>query len=126
VFAIASCARQPIDQRAHPDDRPHLNFRNDTEDEVRVYIYEGEKPWLIGSVQAFRRAQLLIPTDLTTRGGELVVVAAVPVGGRGRTGDAASGAIVRADAEPADHITQFNWTLVGHTLSGALSARVPR
>jgi len=92
---------------------------------VRVFFYEGDRAWPIGEVQAFRSARLAVPADLTMRRGITVTLAAVPVGGRGLTGDPATGAIVRSDAELIDHVTEFSWTLAGHTLAAEPALRHP-
>jgi hypothetical protein len=126
LIASTACVRSAGNTGTQIDKGAYLTFRNQTEDEVRVFIFEGEKPWFVGNVQAFRGVRLRVPTDLAVHSGQLVYMAAVPVGGRGRFGDPATGAVIRSDAEQADHVAQFEWTLVGQTLSAALPPRRPR
>ena len=103
TFVVAtSCAGRGVGRPAPPDDGAYLVFRNNTEDEVRVFVYEGERRWLVGVVEAFHGARLLVPSDLVTNPGQ-IVVAAVPVGGRGLNGEPASGAIVLSDAARGRH-----------------------
>jgi len=121
IMLAAASACFPI--RGKPSDavvtQSYLSFRNETEDEVRVFAYEGDRPWFLGNVQAFRAVRLRLPADLPTHRGELVYLAAVPIGGRGRDGSPATGAMIRSDTELADNVTAFRWTLLGHTLSAA-------
>lgn len=107
------------------DESAYLVFQNDTEDEVRVFVFAGEKRWFVGHVQAFRKARFHVPTDLATNPSQVVAVAAVPVGGRGLSGEPTSGSMVLSDSELADGITRFDWTLSGHTLSAAPRLRRP-
>ena len=95
----------------------YLAFRNATEDEVRVFVYDADRPRLVGNVQAFHSARLPLPSDLSMKHGRLVYIAAVPVGGRGRDGSPTSGAISRSEAEAIDDVVSVRWTLAGHTLS---------
>ena len=93
---------------------------------MRVFVYAGDRRWLVGHVQAFRQARFHVPTDLATNSGQTVAVAAVPVGGRGPNGEPTSGSVVVSDSELADGITRFDWTLSGRTLSAAPKVRPRR
>jgi len=126
LIASTACVHSAGNAATRIDEGAYLTFRNQTEDEVRVFIFEGEKPWFVGIVQAFRGVRLRVPTDLVVHSGRLVYMAAVPVGGRGRFGDPATGVVIRSDAEQADHVVQFEWTLVGQTLSAAPPSRRAR
>ena len=108
---------------SEPSAYTYLEFHNETEDAVRVFVYAGQESWFVGDVQPFRRARLLLPTSLTMRHGQVVSVGAVPIGGRGRDGTSATGALVRSDTEIIDDVADFRWTLAGHTLS---AAQLPR
>ena len=76
-----------------------------------------DRGWLIGNVQGFRSARLVMPTELAMRRGQIVSVAAVPLGGRGPDGSYTTGTIVRAGGELVEHVTEFQWALTGHTLT---------
>ena len=119
LVLTVGCLTRTAGRSTPLDDSAYLVFQNDTEDEVRVFVVAGEKRWLVGHVQAFRMARLHVPTDLATNPIQVVAVAAVPVGGRGLTGEPAPGSMVLSDSELADGITRFDWTLSGHTLSAA-------
>ena len=126
LVGAADCAGRSPARTTLPDDGAYLTFRNDTEDEVRVFVYAGETRWFVGRVQAFCWARLHVPRDLATNPGQVVAVAAVPVGGRGLTGDPAPGSVVLSDSELAEGITRFDWTLSGHTLSASPRSRPRR
>jgi hypothetical protein len=117
TYACGGCAARTMANVDRDSTARYLTFRNMTEDEVRVYVYEGDRGWLIGNVQGFRSARLLIPTDLVMRRGEVVSVAAVPLGGRGPDGNYTTGTIVRSDGELIEHVAEFQWALTGHTLT---------
>lgn len=126
LAVAADCAGRSAARTTPPYDGAYLVFRNNTEDEVRVFVCAGDRRWFAGNVQAFRRARLHVATDLETNPGQVVGLAAVPVGGRGRDGDPASGSVVLSDSELADRITQFDWTLSGHSLSATPTSRPRR
>ena len=126
LIASTACVHSAGNAGTRVDEGAYLTFRNQTEDEVRVFIFEGEKPWFVGNVQAFRGVRLRVPTHLAVHGRQLVYMAAVPVGGRGRFGDPGTGVVIRSDAEQADYVAKFEWTLVGQTLSAAPPSRRPR
>ena len=123
LVVVADCAGRSPARSTPPDDGAYLTFRNDTEDEVRVFVYAGETRWFVGNVQAFRWARLHVPRDLATSPEQVVAVAAVPIGGRGLNGDPAPGSMVLSDSELAEGITRFDWTLSGHTLSASPRSR---
>ena len=126
IVVATDCAGRNAGGAALPDDGAYLVFRNDTEDEVRVFVYAGDRRWLVGHVQAFRQARFHVPTDLAKNSGQVVAVAAVPIGGRGPNGGPTSASVVVSDSEVADGITRFDWTLSGHTLSAAPKGRPRR
>ena len=123
ALASASCAGRAVSTAGEPSASTYLEFHNETEGAVRVFVYAGQESWFVGDVQPFRRARLLLPTSLTMRHGQVVSVGAVPIGGRGRDGTSATGALVRSDTEFIDDVAHFRWTLTGHTLS---AAQLPR
>jgi hypothetical protein len=123
VLASVSCAGRAVSTAGEPSAPTYLEFHNETEDAVRVFVYAGHESWFVGDVQPFRRAQLVLPTSLTMRHGQVISVGAVPIGGRGRDGTSATGALVRSDTEIIDDVADFRWTLTGHTLS---AAQLPR
>ena len=118
-----SCAGLAPSSRSEPSASTYLEFHNETEDVVNVFLYAGHESWFLGDVQPFRRAGLVLPTSLTMRHGEVISVGAVPIGGRGPDGTPATGALVRSDSEIIDDVADFRWTLTGHTLS---AAQLPR
>src|SRR5262245_38590493 len=124
LVMTTGCAGRNAGGATLPDDGVYLVFLNNTEDEVRVFVDAGDRRWFVGHVQAFRRARLHVPTDLATNPTQAVVVVAVPVGGRGPTGEPAAGSVVLSDSEIAEGITRFDWTLSGHTLSA--TPKLPR
>jgi hypothetical protein len=119
ALASVSCFGRAASTASGPSASTYLEFHNETEDAVRVFVYAGHESWLLGDVQPFRRAWLVLPTSLTMRHGEVMSVGAVPIGGRGRDGTSATGALVRSDTEIIDDVAHFRWTLTGHTLSAA-------
>jgi len=123
MVASLSCAGRVVSTASQPSTLTDFEFLNDTEDTVRVFVYAGDESWFVGDVHPFRCARLVLPSSLTMRHGQSIVVGAVPVGGRGRDGKPATGGIVRSDAEVIDDVAGFRWTLAGHTLS---SAQLPR
>jgi hypothetical protein len=125
IVAALGCAGQASTAGPQPSSTGQLDFHNETDDVVRVFIFEGEKAWFIGSVQPFRSARLAVPTGVAV-GRQLVRLGAVPVGGRGRNGDPSTGAMVRSDSELIEHVSEFRWTLAGHTLSAEPIVRTRR
>ena len=123
VLASVSCAGRGASTASEPSASTCLEFHNETEDAVRVFVYAEHESWFVGEVQPFRRARLVLPTSLTMRRGQIIFVGAVPVGGRGQDGTSSTGAIVRSDPEIIDDVADFRWTLTGHTL---FAAQLPR
>jgi hypothetical protein len=123
VLASVSCAGRAMSTASDPSPSTDLEFHNETEDAVRVFVYAGNESWFVGDVQPFRWARLVLPTSLTTRHGQVISIGAVPTGGRGRDGTSTTGALVRSDTEVIDDVAHFRWTLTGHTLS---AAQLPR
>ena len=117
IVLASACASRTGPAGPRAAGAQYVTFRNATEDQVRVFVYEAERGWPIGEVQAFHSARLAVPTDLRMRHGVAVTVAAVPVGGRGLTGDPSTGTIFRSETELIEHVTEFRWTLAGHTLA---------
>jgi hypothetical protein len=59
AFVVAAdCVGRSAARTTPPDDGAYLVFRNSTEDEVRVFVYAGERGWFVGNVQAFRLVRL--------------------------------------------------------------------